>query len=395
MGSGPVQTEDSVANAPRASRRAPHRAATGEPAVGLCARLRLCGRGASLAVALGALACTTATEGGVGEPYPTLVEILPDDFLEGLPCVDAPGAPRRYTATLTDTEAAAAGTPSTLTASASCVEGLAFAAVTVGHHYTMSLAVFDTTDPLVTAPAWTTTCATHVGEEPGQPGAPRGVVALSQTAVPVTPCEPLVRETPYGVTALSLDARAAFTDRFTCSSPPPSPDETTITSFDAAPAGSPLPGAVNPCGASVVFSSLTPGAQQTYKLFASNATGSWFSTCYQTTLEGMTLPASCDPLATSGLLVDLASAVLLAPSLCPSANPSVDAVLYDASVLPPVAVATKDRLPCSELAFFDQLSSGSAVVCLANGGTTAARCTATVSPGHAVEAACAATSSCP
>ena len=128
------------------------------------------------------LSCTSLSTGTTTPTTPTLVAVAPDDFLGNVPCGDAPGAMRRYVATIYDVTPGIGGDggPSEFALPSSgpvpCTRQIAFGGgfVLQGHRYVADIQAYDRTDiePLgsgsnvmvntttgeVVKPRWTTSC---------------------------------------------------------------------------------------------------------------------------------------------------------------------------------------------------------------------------------------------
>ena len=138
--------------------------------------------------------CTSSSTGTPTPTTPTLVAIAPDDFLGNVPCADAPGAMRRYVATIYDVTPGIGGdggpTEFALPSSGPvpCARQIAFGGgfVLQGHRYVADIQGYDRTDiePLgsgssvmvnsktgaVVKPRWTTSCGRGTPSTAGDAG---------------------------------------------------------------------------------------------------------------------------------------------------------------------------------------------------------------------------------
>lgn len=136
--------------------------------------------------------CTSSSTGTTTPTTPTLVAIDPEDFLGDVPCADAPGAMRRYVATIYDVTpgiGADGGTrefPLPSSGPVPCTQQVAFGGgfVLQGHRYVADIQGYDRTDikPLgsgshvmvdvktgtVVQPRWTTSCGRAFSATAGQ-----------------------------------------------------------------------------------------------------------------------------------------------------------------------------------------------------------------------------------
>lgn len=277
-----------------------------------------------LLAACPAAGCVSSPGGEATRRIPTLVAVAPEDFSGDVPCLDAPGAMQSYVVRLFDHGTAEEPLAFELPASVilegtsyrpvSCQQPAVFGHVVPGHKYSAIVEAYDRSDlvalaagsPVLVdangdyvAPRWTTRCGRTAD------GAPADGAVVSAFAVTrfVRGCEPLATTAPATETAISLSLTGLA-----------SPDECgnaleQIERFSVRQTSDPATVQEAPCGGSVVFSGLEPGAPYAFELttFASGATTpNRGTTCFRVALQGATVPAACDPLSTVGTLeIDL------------------------------------------------------------------------------------------
>lgn len=289
------------------------------------------------------LACSSSS-GESTEPSPTLVTVVPSTFGQGVLCGDFPGAWKTYVATLTDVTDPTK--PFVLASSnpVHCAMPVSFAWVVPGNQYTAEIDAYDRSD-LVSfggpssgsrhvvdpatgedvPPRWTARCgiAGETDPEVRQP-----TTAFLQANMVVGDCTPLQELLPSGNdTALVLDL-ASVRGNLLCGEDPGQVDRLRVSPEDPS-----LSSAVADCDQSLTFSSLEP--EKTYRFlveaFDTGATiARWATSCEGRTQEGITLPATCDPLSNRGALVVDINAILTAAD---HACASEDIVSYRAVVL--------------------------------------------------------------
>ena len=278
-----------------------------------------------LGLGLAASGCVSSPGGDAPRIAPTLVAVAPEDFLGQVPCVDAPGGLRSYVVRLYDHGTTEEPLDFELPASVvrdnggvyrpvPCEQTAAFGHVVPGHKYSAVVDAYDRTDLRAqgpgsailldpdgnyVAPRWTTRCGRDAS------GAPAAGATISAFAVTrfVRGCEPLAPsgpETPTQI-SVSLDGLASPD---ACGSGPG-----LIERFSVRPEGDPGAALEASCGGSVTFGSLVPQTGYAFELqtFESGATIPLSgTTCFRVAQYGATVPAACDPLATTGTVaVDL------------------------------------------------------------------------------------------
>jgi len=268
--------------------------------------------------------------------HPTLVGVAPRDFLGQVPCVDSPGAMRRYIATLYDVSVAPPLQGFALPSSGlvPCLNDIGFSFVALDHEYVAVVQGYDRDDLRqqvtgspnavdgdghVVAPRWSGQCGQIVtpsaggaggasgsdddtddpegeGGDDGSTAAPgfdvAGVTATADWTVYASYCLPLV---DHGVsdTAVSVQLSDALRD-LDCGS-----DEGEVSEFTAELEGASTPPLRAECADTVEFGGLEPGADYQFNVLAfeagSDAPG-WQTTCRASALGGTVTPATCDPL---------------------------------------------------------------------------------------------------
>ena len=273
--------------------------------------------------------------------HPTLVGVAPRDFLGNVPCVDSPGAMRRYIATLYDVSVAPPLQGFALPSSGlvPCLKDIGFSFVALDHDYVAVVQGYDRDDlsqqvtgspnavdedGQVVAPRWTTQCGQLVtptsdtgaggasgsdedtddsddlegeGGEDGSTAAPgfdiAGVTATANFTVYATYCLPFVDHGPVSDTSVSIGLDGALRD-LDCGS-----DDGEVSEFTAELAGASTPPLRAECAATVEFGGLEPGQDYQFNVLAfetdSDEPG-WQTTCRATALGGTLTPATCDPL---------------------------------------------------------------------------------------------------
>ncbi|MCW5791548.1 MAG: hypothetical protein KIT72_14115 [Polyangiaceae bacterium] len=245
---------------------------------------------------------------------PTLVGVDPADFLGTLPCIDAPGAPRRYVVTLTAEAVPGedASAPFTHPSSppSDCNHQVTFGYVTPGRRYTAQVDVYDSADvtPLASgspvmlssrgqpvSPSWSTRC----GDPQVAPGA-RPAISVGSRTVFVQPCGPLIdqrTETPPTGLQVSLEA---LQGGLVCAGEVP--DEAAIARFRLSLTGDSR-AAEATCGArTLALTELSPGVRHELTLHALGPEGDvrYHTECSGVTADKLILPASCAPLTAGG-----------------------------------------------------------------------------------------------
>jgi hypothetical protein len=354
-----------------------------------------------------------------GIAHPTLVEVAPSDFLGRVRCIDAPGAMRRYVATVYDVDAfpnpddessggAGAWSEETVFALPSstvrrgdgkvtaipCTQNVGFSRIVDNHRYYAEIDGYDRDDLIALAPGtrvlydpetlerveprWTTSCSKDTPVQ-GLPLLVRRIGSCKELSDSAEETEPLVE--------LSIDG-ALFGD-LACVSDGGSVDRYEVTP----PNGVPLEA---PCGETITLMGLeVSGATVTLPLraFEAGATEpTWGSTCLAEVIAGVTTTATCLPLDPNGVLeVDPEDALAALGLECSaSAFVELDVVVDDGDE--PKIVTPSD---CTRPLQFGNLAPGPATARatahLPDGSLTGeALCTGTIAPGETAHAECAA-----
>jgi hypothetical protein len=342
---------------------------------------------------------------------PTEVVVYPARFLGQVPCLDTPGAAKRYVATLEDVtadlfgQAGAAATSFALPSSqpTSCNLPVAFGFVTPGHEYVADIQVYDRADiepaapggsvmvdqspaHLYVAPRWTTSCGRPADQDRTGQG---HTICASQTLSPVLGCVPLTSSASPADTAVAIRPGTALGD-LACGDAPGQ-----IARFVVVPETAGLAEqTATSCDAELSYPGLEPGQDYTFDLFAYEAAGTaprWGSTCLANTSAGVTVIASCDALTDRGALqVDLEAWLASAQAVC-----SADGVTeITVSVFTPdgVVVETSGVPDCASTLTFDALVPGAYPIevsaTTAAGAALGGHCDAVVTPGTTTVASC-------
>ncbi len=263
--------------------------------------------------------------------HPTLLGVSSRDFLGDVPCVDAPGAMRRYSATLYDVSVDPPLQGFALPSSGlvPCLQDIGFSYVAIDHEYVARIQAYDRDDlrpqvagspnavdaeGRVVAPRWTAEC----GQPAGAGGAPSGsadddegeggeddttpapgfvvdgVTATANFTVYASYCTPLVDHGPATDTRVSLQLDAALRD-LGCGEA-----SGEIAEFTAELAGASTAPLRADCTGSVEFGGLESGTDYRFNVLAFEAGSDeprWQTSCRATTQRGTVIPASCDPLS--------------------------------------------------------------------------------------------------
>ncbi|HEY3494175.1 MAG TPA: hypothetical protein VGK73_05795 [Polyangiaceae bacterium] len=255
--------------------------------------------------------------------HPTLVEVSPTEFMQGVPCLDATGAMRSYVATVTDLGPTqvpnADGTmrepfePFALPSSGAvdCDQPVGFARLVDGHHYTARIdgydrpglsplavgvpVLIDTATGERVAPRWTTTC-----------GGTEGTIARVERTRTIGDCEPLVDSTPSELTAVEVRIDAVL-GALVCGE-----EAGQVSHFEVERGPEQRVDAA--CGSSVIFDDVSAGTTVRLPVYAYESGAeqpSWGTTCTAVAAAGTVVPASCTTLTDRGG-VDVAPADVLA-----------------------------------------------------------------------------------
>jgi hypothetical protein len=339
------------------------------------------------------------------------VVVYPARFLGQVPCLDTPGAAKRYVATLEDVtpnlfgQAGAAATSFALASSlpTSCNLPVAFGFVTPGHEYVADIQVYDRADiqpaapggsvmvdqspaQLYVAPRWSTSC----GRPPDRAITGQGpTICASQTLAPVVGCIPLTVSASSAETVVAVEPASAL-GGLSCGS-----SAGQIARFVVVPEAAGLAEqTATSCDAELSYPGLEPGQGYTFDLFAYEAGATaarWGTTCVAYTEAGVTVVATCDALTDRGaLVVDLAAWLASAQAVC-----SADGVTeVTVSVFTPDGVVVEpSRVPdCASPLTFEALVPGAYPIevsaTTAAGAGLAGHCDAVVTPGTTTVATC-------
>ena len=375
-------------------------------------------------------------------PPPTLIAVQPVDFLGDVACLDAPGAMRRYVATIRDVtdDLLGEGGPDLefeLASSppVSCHQTVTFGFVVPGHEYVAEVQGFDRTDisPFggagsgsptmldrdgqIVTPRWTTECGRATGSgdaqdagdaldagdtgDGGDVGDGGGAAEAGATdplikparsveflTVPVRGCHDLVDHGSLGPTSILVDLSGAL-GTLSCGA-----EAGQVATFSARLFGSAAATEVA-CGESVPFEGLTAGVTYDFEVLAfenGSTTPSWSTRCFQTALAGVERKASCDLLSDRGsLTIDIEALLAQVGEVC-GANgyPRARAVV---SPTTPGPAIIEGPVACDTPIVLADLSAGSYEVVVttvrADGSAgPSASCETTVLPGAAATANC-------
>jgi hypothetical protein len=377
----------------------------------------LCARGALAWFAIGGVlaGCGEGTVPIVGFAHPTLVEVSPDDFLGDVACLDAPGAMRRYVATVFDVgpddgaggeSSGGAGNAETEFALPSstvvggngqpaaipCTQNVGFSHVVPGHKYRAEIDGYDRddlvalapglrvmTDPLTlerVAPRWTTSC----GKPP--------VTSRRFIVRRIGSCKPLEDSAEPGETLVEVRLEGAL-GMLECGT-----DAGAIDRFEVVPPGEAAVGAA--CGETVTLAGLEPGrATLSLPLRAFEAGAlepTWGTTCLVEVLPGVTTVATCLPLSSTGVLeIDPLEALAALGLECTATafaelDVEVEGEAPELRHVPPTACGRALRFQGREAG----AATARATARFSDGTRSpAALCTATIVPGETAIATCA------
>jgi hypothetical protein len=366
--------------------------------------------------------CGEGTVPIVGFAHPTLVEVSPDDFLGDVSCVDAPGAMRRYVATVFDVgPAVGAGGESSGGAENADTTGFAFPSSTVvgsdrnavaipctqsvgfshvvpGNKYRAEVDGYDRddlialaaglrvmVDPLTlerVAPRWTTSC----GKPP--------VTSRRFIVRRIGGCEPLVDSAEPGGTLVEVRLDGAL-GMLECGTA-----DGAVDRFEVIPPGGTAVSAT--CGETMTLTGLEPGrATLSLPLRAFEAGAlepTWGTTCLVEVVQGLTSVATCLPLSSTGVLeVDPLDALAALGLPCEAgafaelevaieAETEVDGGAPEPLFVPPTACGRALRFQGREVG----PATARATARFSDGTRSpAALCTATIAPGETAVATCA------
>jgi hypothetical protein len=369
---------------------------------------------ALLAPAALAAACTTTTSTGIPVPAPTSVSVDPSYFLDDVPCTGQPGGLQSYVATLVDVTdpeqpfVLASSTP------VACSLPSEFRYVVPGHAYMATIDGYDVAAAALApcgGPASGARRMVRAGSTDCQHGAvvPRWTSSCGQTAgtaavagtnmdVPVGSCDPLV-DHGSSPTAIDVDPTAAL-GSLACAGTAGG----TLSAFDVLPLSAALPPVLGlVCGAPPVrfASGLEGGGSYAFRIVghvegaAKGQPSSLGSSCHATVVPGLTVAATCEPLAATGALrVAVASLLASAKVACVEGSPALFVTSLEVGGAPVPIAAAPSRCDADEV--FGPLEQGACTLKLAardaaGAQLLAATCTAAVEAGQTTTAACSPT----
>lgn len=360
---------------------------------------------------LAGFGCSDSSVTTIEVVHPTLVAVSPEEFLGSVPCLDAPGAMRRYVATLWDVTGTSADTgdggagsedgaagasfaePFALPSSGPvpCSEEVGFAFVVTGHRYVASIEGYDRDDlvqlepgvPILVdpetrarvEPRWTTRC----GDE--NPATSYGSITRI-----VRGCAPLSDSRPGGTTAVEVRVEGLLGER-SCGE-----DSGSVARFEVrGPDGV----ASAACGEAV---RITPPTGQTTLVlpvlaFEAGADAPSLGTvCTARVVASVVTQASCSRLKNRGtLVVEPSDALAALGSDCTAGFSELKAEVVGEE---PVVSKELDAASCARALEFSDLPLGSASVRFTlrtpSAEPVTALCTAAIEPGQVVTATCAA-----
>ena len=358
--------------------------------------------------------CGETTVPIVGFAHPTLVEVSPDDFLGDVACVDAPGAMRRYVATVFDLgppdgaggeSSGAAGDaettgfalPSSTVVGGDgnaipipCTQSVGFSHVVPGNKYRAEVDGYDRDDlialgpglsvlldPLTlerVAPRWTTNC--------GKPPVTSRLFVVRR----IGSCDPLTDWAEPGETLVEVRLDGAL-GVLECGTDPDAVERFEVVSPDGTVVGA-------ACGETATLAGLEPGRARLslpLRAFAAGALEpTWGTTCLVEVVPGVTSVAACLPLSSTGVLevdpLDALAALGLECSAAAFDELEIEVPGEPARYVPPTA--------CGRALQFQGRETGPATARatarLPDGTRSAtALCTGTITPGETAVATCA------
>lgn len=366
--------------------------------------------------------CSEETVPEQGILHPTLVEVSPSDFLGRVRCIDAPGAMRRYVATVFDVDAfpnpdgeasggAAFDDERVFTLPSStvrrgdgqvtampCTQNVGFSRIVAGHRYYAEIDGYDRDDLVALAPGsrvlydpvtferveprWKTSCSRK---------AP--VTGLSYLVRRIGSCEALEDSAPGAEPLVEVSIDDALAE-LACVS-----DGGAVERFEVTVPNGTTEGAL--CGDTITLSGLeVSGATVTLPLRAFEAgqtEPTWGSKCLAEVIAGVTTTATCLPLGSEGVLevdpVDALAALGLECSASSFDELDLETIEEDPNVTPDTKAVTSDD--CARPVQFGNRPRGQATArasaLLSDGSRSGeALCTGTIVPGEVTRAACAA-----
>jgi hypothetical protein len=345
------------------------------------------------------IACSDRDSSGTEEANPTLVEVDPSAFLGDVPC--APGALRTYVATLFDMTSLGEGEGATSyvqlpsSGPVPCNRSVAFGLVVHRHAYAVRIEGYGRDDLIEAAPGipvlvdpssrepvepeWTTGCG-NPPPDTSSDGARDRVVSEYRSTRRLESCPPLVRTSPSRPTVVEVGLDAG-----TCSA-------TGVERFSVRRQGVELGGAA--CGETIELADLTPGEFVGVELLAytpSAEAPSHGTTCSAKAQSGLRVRASCSALSSKGSIQVDVSKLLQALNVSCADVSEISLSLAESEATP----VRLTREKCRGIASFAALAAGdytvrASAVVLVPPLSRAASCLATVEPGLAASAQCAA-----
>jgi hypothetical protein len=384
---------------------------------------------------IGPLACSSDPATTTGVTHPTMIEVLPADFLGDLPCGEQPGAVRRYVATLFDvteqlggaggegniglpeSEATAGGQGGASVGApvvvapgkcggfqlpssrpVSCLAGVGFGYVVNGRHYCAEIDAYDSDQVQPRGSGSRQMVAADAGDsappasdapkvEPAWQALCRQATAATATIVPVRDCDVLSPQPDAGAPGELRVETAALLGELSCGGEPGEVERVVVElELDDYMGNRRLEVA---CGDATVYAALPPGRLLSLYVsaFEAGSTQAFAGAeCHALAKPGTSVNATCSSLSQVGTLrVDLPAALEALGLECDEA--SVSDVLVNAA-------GTEQRLPPPDcLQPFDHgfaagVGSVTVTVTPASGEPQALNCTNVVAPGRVVVADC-------
>jgi hypothetical protein len=383
--------------------------------------------------------------------HPTLIEVSPDQFLDGVTCADARGALRTYVATVYDVEFdqdgvavpppddagatpagvggagdGAAGATSEPTGEPAapmcpidtittphdptgfalpssgpidCVKPVAFARVIDGHRYRAQILGYDRNDLVSLAPPQAGGAPILVIKDTGERATPKWTwtcgdqcpeTARSFSTRDISDCKLMEGSVPSGPAKINV-ALSTKKDAPACGSGPGQVDHFEVTFGGATMSGA--------CSAAVTLTDVpTSGALSLPVLAyeAGHSEPSWGTTCTALPVAGLTVTAQCPILSDSGALdVDPAGALGVLSSDCAALGSmpgELELQRVDDQGYPVDQPRFVNATTCAAGVRFTELPRGPVQVLatLRSGGVELGRalCEASVIPGQATSARC-------
>jgi hypothetical protein len=375
----------------------------------LAARLTFA-RSLTRALAVGWLlsACEGESVDPVEEPQVTGVVVAPEDFLGSIPCVNAPGAMRLYTAELVrvslpeplpvDLEL---GPERMQSLPIGCERGVAFGQVTIGATYAANVSAYDRAD-LVPSPLGD---GTLVDAQTNELVTPRWTGVCGCFTADGAPAVPPACEPSKSTRAEYKSLRHVYGCSLTDLSPTPSATQVTValdptstelqcgneagmlSSFAVYRDGELLGEAG--CADTLSFDAVADEVFELEVLAYTDSDAPALGTvCRARALPGATIAASCDPLsAQGGLEIPLASAVAALGASCADPLRNLSITLDDEAM----SSLTLTTVSCAGSLRFDNLAPGDVQVSFAaqrGDETLTGVCSATVEPGLVARPTC-------